>query len=389
MSRQAREIKLMLEGSINNSEGDRNQYQITNMESVMNAVVQLERTPSTISIQDLQLYRIGHIVNNIRRKLGVESSSHRDMKMRLKKLIQRWQNMAKENDASNAASNGANQNGTTAPRAKEIEEMKSRLQPKSEPESAENGEHPAPKKGRGRGRPRKGDKTEKLKAKSESRRNSPSLPPELLKVPSPKVAVANTPPPTRPQPTPPPPKISPSPTFNPAPTIESIGEASRVAPKVNPVPNDPYLVSKPIDQSSRPPSLPEFNEDDANSSQSSSQRENRKRPRPCPETASHDAIQHQTKSDAIDADASSEPLFSTLERFNPSVSSCNRPQIPATPNPNEIEKAANGDEWEGVSGVRDSRGNFHRWHDEIHLEPEGTEPFLHILPYVDIDLELL
>ena len=44
----------------------------------MNAVVQLERTPSTISIQDLQLYRIGHIVNNIRRKLGVESSSHRD-----------------------------------------------------------------------------------------------------------------------------------------------------------------------------------------------------------------------------------------------------------------------------------------------------------------------
>ena len=32
-----------------------------------------------------------------------------------------------------------------------------------------------------------------------------------------------------------------------------------------------------------------------------------------------------------------------------------------------------GDEWEGVSGVRDSKGNFHRWHDEIHLEPEGTE----------------
>ena len=28
--------------------------------------------------------------------------------------------MAKENDASNAASNGANQNGTTAPRAKEV-----------------------------------------------------------------------------------------------------------------------------------------------------------------------------------------------------------------------------------------------------------------------------
>jgi hypothetical protein len=30
-------------------------------------------------------------------------------------------------------------------------------------------------------------------------------------------------------------------------------------------------------------------------------------------------------------------------------------------------------EWEGVSGVRDIKGNFHRWHDEISLEPEGTE----------------
>ena len=66
--------------------------------------------------------------------------------------------------------------------------------------------------------------------------------------------------------------------------------------------------------------------------------------------------------------------------------------------------------------MRDIKGNFHRWHDEISLEPEGTEerllitivnesvslvcltdrllrnlikPFLHILPYVDLDFDLL
>ena len=99
---------------------------------------------------------------------------------------------------------------------------------------------------------------------------------------------------------------------------------------------------------------------------------------------------------------------------------------------------------EGITGVRDVQGNFHRWHQEISLEPDGTEgricknthyrrilrpfstgssqytaiscefycllvcfysmaysiyyqcfaqiptkPFMHILPYVDIDLELL
>ena len=28
---------------------------------------------------------------------------------------------------------------------------------------------------------------------------------------------------------------------------------------------------------------------------------------------------------------------------------------------------------EGITGVRDVQGNFHRWHQEISLEPDGTE----------------
>ena len=32
-----------------------------------------------------------------------------------------------------------------------------------------------------------------------------------------------------------------------------------------------------------------------------------------------------------------------------------------------------GEEIEGITGVRDVQGNFHRWHQEISLEPDGTE----------------
>lgn len=38
----------------------------------MNAIGLLEQTQ--IHVRDLQQYRIGHIVNNIRRKLGVENN---------------------------------------------------------------------------------------------------------------------------------------------------------------------------------------------------------------------------------------------------------------------------------------------------------------------------
>ena len=32
-----------------------------------------------------------------------------------------------------------------------------------------------------------------------------------------------------------------------------------------------------------------------------------------------------------------------------------------------------GDEVDGVTGVRDTSGAFHRWHEEITLDPDGTE----------------
>jgi len=83
--------------------------------------------------------------------------------------------------------------------------------------------------------------------------------------------------------------------------------------------------------------------------------------------------------------------FSGQVRFRGSVrNDPNQPvNVPSTPKPDEIELAAEGGELEGVTGVRDTNGDFHRWHEEITLDPDGTEPFMHILPYVDVDLELL
>ncbi|CBY19237.1 unnamed protein product [Oikopleura dioica] len=79
---------------------------------------------------------------------------------------------------------------------------------------------------------------------------------------------------------------------------------------------------------------------------------------------------------------STTPQFSDQPRFVPSVSADSEPQTlqpPKTPQQEDVEKAAKDDvEWEGVSGVRDIKGNFHRWHDEISLEPEGTEERLQL-----------
>lgn len=395
----------MLEGSINNSEGHRDQYQITNMESVMNAIGLLEQTQ--IHVRDLQQYRIGHIVNNIRRKLGVENN---DVKHRLKKLIQNWQRMAKENDQTNSANGNGQQNG--ARNRNEIErqeQLNERLHPTSaeRPVVLENGVDPVPKKKpkKGPGRPKK---IKPPKVEEVSRSPVPAAiqqqqqPPQSRTSPiAYDIANSNSPkPPTIVQSVVS--RDSPIPSVESGTVTDSVKSdeteeqpevvlpsirQSRVVPSIN--------LSKPINDqssrpSSRPPSLPDFNHDDnANSSQSTTLKS---RKRPHYETANHDhtvQVQRHSATDTTMAVIGESSMFSTLRRFVPSVSVLNTPQIPATPNSNEIAKAANGDEWEGVSGVRDSRGNFHRWHDEIHLEPEGTEPFLHILPYVDIDLELL
>ena len=69
-----------------------------------------------------------------------------------------------------------------------------------------------------------------------------------------------------------------------------------------------------------------------------------------------------------------------------------------SPDPKQVNKVAQGnnlsgyysynkiylgDEIEGITGVRDVQGNFHRWQDEISLEPDGTEEWIIIYSYSD------
>ena len=87
----------------------------------------------------------------------------------------------------------------------------------------------------------------------------------------------------------------------------------------------------------------------------------------------------------------SEILFSDRVRFIPSVTvePDQKIVIPSTPDHKVVSQAAegkliifsssfvskfiSGEEMEGITGVRDVQGNFHRWHQEISLEPDGTE----------------
>ena len=84
-------------------------------------------------------------------------------------------------------------------------------------------------------------------------------------------------------------------------------------------------------------------------------------------------------------------LFSDRVRFIPSVTvePDQKIIIPSTPDHKVVSQAAegqfiillsicnnlvlSGEEMEGITGVRDVQGNFHRWHQEISLEPDGTE----------------
>lgn len=373
MSRQAREIKLMLEGSINNHEGHREQYQITNLESVLKAIGLLEQINLTTS--DLHQYRIGHLVNNIRRKLSAERG---DIKQRLRRLIQNWQRTAKENDQPTRETapetNGTNGNRPDSRNAEErAEQLSERLHPTN---TVENGEK------KKRGRPKKSKKVEELKSRESpinyDLANSPSVIPRRE---SPVEMTSDL--------------ILPDLVKKKHFEVENDHLSRNLTPKREDVSD--LSPKKPITE--RPPSLPVISQErekpiekriaNASTHNLNTQKINRKRPLETAikkEEVKEEKIVKSPIANKISPEID-EP--STLERFVPSVSVFEEPYVPGTPNQDEIEKAANGDEWEGVSGVRDSRGNFHRWHDEISLEQEGTEPFLHILPYVDIDLELL
>lgn len=342
----------MLEGSINNAEGHRDQYQVTNMKMFLEAVDLLEVTE--IQVRDLQTYRIGHIVNKIRRKLGNENSN---VKLRLKQLIVRWRDMAAANpdEVRNGNTNNTEAqpqripNGNQRAQADNEKELKSRLQP----DARENGESNSKQRRR---RERPPNKNCRPKTPIEPAKERPKTP--LVEPATPKNGNSNS---------------NGRPVVKIVPPVPEIAEISSQVPK-----------AQSIDQSSnsQPVSNVASGIREENSQPTSHSKMSRKRPL---DTAQIDVSKSIDKMPKVP----SSPLFSSIERFVPSVSVDSSPQVPSTPNNSQIEKAANGDEWEGVSGVRDSKGNFHRWHDEIHLEPEGTEPFLHILPYVDIDLELL
>lgn len=350
---------MMLERAINNTEGHRDQYSMMDRDTVLTAVTALEHTE--IDMPALIQYRIGHLVNNIRRKLAPTES---ELKKRLRVLVQKWQKLLKEVPAPD-------QNGATAAQDAQSREEKLRIRlqttvPSSNGASGngtsplnENGDdnHSQKKKVNAKRRSKKGNMfpshTDEIKAEAlrhsangGARSRSPVI-------------------------------ISPAPE----------NDDRRVTPvQVDSTPNSPMRKRVKAQLRADTPTLLNLSKLDPES------------PKPPVSHTTADPPVSRVPSTANpspnlnpNSPESAIPQFSAKPRFIPSVSPSTHHSHPkSTPQDEDIVKSAKDDtEWEGVSGVRDTRGNFHRWHDEILLEPEGTEPFFHILPYVDLDFDLL
>lgn len=406
MSKLAVEIRDMLRNGINNTD----QYKILNVEIVLRAANMLHDglIKNEIEIQDLQDHKIGHMVNNIRKN----NKENVAVKTLLRQLVQKMQDLAQKKPV------GTKQNGTVNGH-KERRPASKKTTGQSKGVTAQNGKSQIQNgtpvvNGHDENEHRKSTPNEidhprlpkvtklndpidkKSKVRKSKIRNSP-------KIRASPVTVTDTLHPS-------PPKIKSAPPSNPT-LIKSI--TLRLDPERDALRTDSSTVRtetpptqapapKREDNSDKGKNIPNETENvpnenlselkstnpSSNNSIPTLPEENHSRKRKLP-TANPTETQSETT--YVKTKTESEIFFSDRVRFIPSVTvePDQNFKIPSTPDHKIVSQAAEGDEIEGITGVRDVQGNFHRWHHEISLEPDGTEPFMHILPYVDIDLELL
>jgi len=430
MSKRAVEIRDMLENGINNTA----EYKIQNVELILDAAKLLLEALSKneIQIQQLADQKIGQTVNLIRKN----NKEIAPVKTMLRNVVQKMQDLARRGDSN--AGGRPRPNGTTVNGHNNERRPPKEVHPKttnSRTELAQNGksengssvnghEHEnrrsTPNELETHPRLPKVSKVNEVETKKKSGRKSKN------RTGSPKVRTGSTPnavPDANIHPSPP--KIKSAPPSNPS-LIKSItlryGDEDKTlldrkkteSPPVStriatPEPKQPAgddRIDKPPPPSQQQPSqknipnetenVPNENLSELKSTNPSSNNSiptlpednhhsrKRKLPTANPTDTQSESVSVKTKTE-------SEMLFSDRVRFIPSVTvePDQKIIIPSTPDHKVVSQAAEGEELEGITGVRDVQGNFHRWHQEISLEPDGTEPFMHILPYVDIDLELL
>jgi len=423
MSKRAVEIRDMLENGINNTA----EYKIQNVELILDAARLLLEALSKneIQIQQLADQKIGQTVNLIRKN----NKEIAPVKTMLRNVVQKMQDLARRGD-SNAGGrprpNGTTVNGHTNERRppKKVHPKVSGQNGKSENGASVNGhEHEnrrsTPNELETHPRLPKVSKVTEIETKKEKKSGRKSK-----NRSSPKVRTGSTPnaaPDANIHPSPP--KIKSAPPSNPSliksitlrygdeekilldrKNTESPPVSTRIAtPEPKKPPGDDRIDKPPSQQQPSQNNIPNETENVPNENLSELKSTNpssnnsiptlpednhhsrkRKLPTANPTDTQSESVSTITKTET-------EMLFSDRVRFIPSVTvePDQKIIIPSTPDHKVVSQAAEGEEMEGITGVRDVQGNFHRWHQEISLEPDGTEPFMHILPYVDIDLELL
>lgn len=408
MSKRAVEIRDMLENGINNTA----EYKIKNVELILDAARLLLEALSRneIQIQQLADQKIGQTVNLIRKN----NKEIAPVKTMLRNVVQKMQDLARR-DNSNAGSrprpNGTTVNGHNNERRppKKVHPKVSGQNGKSENGASVNGhEHEnrrnTPNELETHPRLPKVSKVTEIETKKKSGRKSKNRS-------SPKVRTGSTPnaaPDANIHPSPP--KIKSAPPSNPSliksitplrygdedkmlldrKTTESPPVSTRIAtpePKktsgddridkppsqkqknipneTENVPNENLSKLKSTNPSSNN-SIPTLPEDNHHSRK-------RKLPTANPTDTQSENVSTITKTE-------DEMLFSDRVRFIPSVTvePDQKVIIPSTPDHKVVSQAAEGEEMEGITGVRDVQGNFHRWHQEISLEPDGTEERIYI-----------
>jgi len=370
----------MLERGINNME----QYKITDERLVREAAEQLQVAlmREQVVMNDIIHLRIGGLVNNIRKC----NRHNNQLKGLLRGLVQDMQARAKEGTTRNGTTDNTGTNGqnNTVRRTPPVKNGDMNGQKRITPVDG-NLQHP-----------RLVGIKEETKPKSKSRKSPKTKSPKVRSTPSPVGGLHPSPPKIGANP-PPPDSVNKIPPFRIDPVGSEQPENGNLSKNghhhQNSAPSspavDPVVVSSPKSKKRKLP-MSESNDSTNKSPKSST---------PSPETISAPppAPPHQTNHvnspNKPDQSNSDRVCFSDQARFSGSaVNDFKNDQlvkVPSTPTENEVDQAAEGGEVDGVTGVRDTSGTFHRWHEEITLDPDGTEPFMHILPYVDIDLELL
>jgi len=438
----------MLERGINNME----QYQITDERLVRDAAEQLKVAlkQDMIELKDLMDLRIGGLVNNIR-KNNRQNNNLKSLLRGLVQDMQARARDAPKNGVAAAVANPAN--GTTAPKPVRrtppvkngdvVNGGEKRVTP------VENVQHPRlhdlkeEKKPKSRKSPKSRTKSPQVAANTTAR-STPTPPPGGLHSSPPKIGAA--PPPDAANKIPPVKfRISPTPAHHnhhhhnsnqhpaAATTLHSQSttdqsepvETSEPLPSLSTKKNGVSRSTSPIvdggeaaaarPAASKKRKLPDCEHSTNNSAEnrrkqqqspvnSKSTKETKETEKteatinrratptspPPPNNQHHKNRANPSPHPPIAEQNQQRTAFTDQSRFAGAVKCIHRDvPAPSTPNPDQIDAAADGAELDGVTGVRDTQGTFHRWHEEITLDPDGSEPFMHILPYVDIDLELL